>query len=289
MQNHQRELADTLNSKQELKNRNNTSDYSDNQSYYTPDNSVSLTNRPINHPIQNPLNSVDPRVRKIAVQSLEDQDKLKEIARQDPDIEIRNIAINKITNQYDLGLIAEFSYPPERRERIMRKITDTNVLLCMAESASRSDIRDFAMNELEESYRAMKFLAKRKQAPEDTKISEELLKKFLEKIESLTKHTKDQEIRKRAISIIESQSKLKSLAKNDPDLEIRRVATINLEDQVTLGDLSISDQDLQIRQLATINIEDSDILKNLAEQEGIDVEIQRIAKYILEHQNKQVD
>lgn len=184
--------------------------------------------------------SEDSKVRLEAIDEIDDEEILIELAKNDTDENVRRKSTLKITNQDVLFDIAKCDEDRYARENALNRITDKNLLLKLCELEYIDPIRYKAQCKLVDEY------------SEENNQNE--LIKIVENDEN------DVEFRKYAIGKITDENVLAEIYKTTSTQSLCKIALDNISNQELLVELLGDDPDLEVIKKIT----DDEVLINIA-------------------------
>ncbi|WP_295115466.1 BspA family leucine-rich repeat surface protein [uncultured Methanobrevibacter sp.] len=178
----------------------------------------------------------DWKVRLEAVEKLDDEKILIDIAKNDSDSDVRKEAVKKISDESALAYVAKYDESCYVRSSAVEKISDESVLSYVAKKDSDSNVRKEAVKKISDES-ALAYVAKydescyvRSSAVE--KISDESVLSYVAKKDS------DSDVRKEAVKKISDESVLSYVAKKDSDSNVRLECSKKIKNKVVLVDIA---------------------------------------------------
>lgn len=181
----------------------------------------------------------DSEKRNAAVQALDSQTLLADVASNADDRNTRLAAVAKITDEQLLAQIArKITIDTEMISRVMAKIRTPALLSDLAKNATSPDVRIAAAGPDDQP--ALVEIVKKKSLGKT--IRQRALAKLTDQtlLAELSRPSADIDTRKAAISRLTDQQTLLDLIKNDPDIKIREHAVKHLTDQKTLLEIALA-------------------------------------------------
>ncbi len=178
----------------------------------------------------------DKRVRLEAIEKLEDQHVLIEIAHTDKSGNVRAKAVEKITDQEELAHIAEEDENTSVRKVAVGKITFENILLRVALNSKNVSIRGTAISKITDQ----NYLAELVQKEQNSNLREMLIAKIHDQklLAKIARGDSYDEVRWMAIEALNDQKELEYIALHDISPAIMRVAVAQITDMERLLHLS---------------------------------------------------
>ncbi len=212
--------------------------------------------------VEDVLNIDAPDQRFDAVMSLQDEQVLTRIAREDSDWRIRYAAVGGINAPDVLGVIAVEDGDWYVRRRALKKLDDSSVLKNVALNDNAFQVRLAAVGNLVDQG-ALSYLAAKDEYYEVRAAAAGRLtdQQALARIALADDH---HDVRAAALGNLKSQDILQKIALNDPNEYVRSRAAGRVTDHDVLIEIVENDEDLDVRLQAVDSIQDKQVLGQIA-------------------------
>jgi len=187
--------------------------------------------------------AVYPDVRQAAVTKLTDQDVLAWIAMKNKDQNVRKAAVERLTNQVILAKVAVDDWALDVCKAAAENLTDQVLLAKVAAEAKYLEVRGVAMAKVTDQ----RFLVKWAAETKDTDFRSTIVRRITDQVALAKLATEDEDARVRAfaVRILTDQTVLSKAALQDKNEEVRLAAVSRLSDQAVLLKVAVEQPDMR--------------------------------------------